>query len=165
MDHRLGRQVKARTKTVPYFSQWESRDITSDVLARGVAVALAEDPKWASSGGKTIEEYVQWAGNLCGMACLKMILAARTGRAIPMLELSRKCTEYGGYTVSPTGQIKGLIYAPFVRFMREEYSLDAEVVTGITADGIARVFHLIASVHQSIRWPDREPASKGDTSF
>ncbi len=99
------------------------------------------------------------------MACLKMILAARTGRAIPLLELSRKCTEYGGYTVSPTGQIKGLIYAPVVRFMREEYSLDAEVVTGITADGIARVFQeakfLIASVHHSIRWPDREPASKG----
>ena len=157
--------MEARTKTVPYFSQWESRDITGDVLARGLAVALAEDPKWASSGAKTIEEYVQWAGNLCGMACLKMILAARTGRAIPIMELSRKCTEYGGYTVSPTGQIKGLIYAPFVRFIREEYSVDAEVVTGITADGIGRVFQeaefLIASVHHSIRWPDREPASKG----
>jgi len=129
----------------------------------------SEDPKWASSGAKTIEEYVHWAGNLCGMACLKMILATRTGCAIPMLELSRKCTEYGGYTVSPTGQIKGLIYAPFVRFIREEYCVDAEVVTGITADGIARVFQeaefLIASVYDSIRWPDREPVSKGDTSF
>jgi hypothetical protein len=85
----------------------------------GSKVARAcRGPKMASSGAKTIEEYVQWAGNLCGMACLKMILATRTGRAIPMLELSRKCTEYGGYTVSPTGQIKGLIYAPFVRFIR-----------------------------------------------
>jgi hypothetical protein len=54
------------------------------------------------------------------------------------MELSRKCTEYGGYTVSPTGQIKGLIYAPFVRFIREKYSVDAEVVTGITADGVGR---------------------------
>jgi len=157
--------VNTRTKCVPYFSQWESREITSDVLARGSAVALAEDPKWASSGASTIEEYVQWASNLCGMACLKMILAARTGRAIPMLELSRKCTEYGGYTVSSTGQIKGLIYAPFVTFIREEFSIDAEVVTGITADDIPRVLQeaefFITSVHHSIRWPDREPPSTG----
>jgi len=157
--------VKTRTKRVPYFSQWESREITSDVLARGSAAALAEDPKWASSGARTVEEYVQWASNLCGMACLKMILAARTGRAIPMLELSRKCTQYGGYTVGPTGRIKGLVYAPFVTFIKEEFSIDAEVVTGIAADGIARVLQdaefFIASVHHSIRWPDREPPTKG----
>ena len=42
---------------------------------------------------------------------LEVILAARTGRAIPMLELSRKWTEYGGYTVSSTAQIKGLLRA------------------------------------------------------
>jgi hypothetical protein len=157
--------MNSRTKRVPYFSHWESREITSDVLARGSAVTLAEDPKWASSGASTIEEYVQWASNLCGMACLKMILAARTGRAVPMLELSRKCTEYGGYTVSSAGQIKGLVYAPFVRFIREEFSIDAEVVTGIRADAIARVLQeaefFIASVHHSIRWPDREPLTKG----
>jgi Peptidase_C39 like family len=157
--------VSTRLKTVPYFSQWESREITNDVLARGPAVALAQDPKWACSGANTVEEYVQWAGNLCGMACLKMILAARTGRAISMLELSRRCAQYGGYTVSPAGQIKGLVYAPFVTFIRDEYSLDAEVVTGITADGIARVLQeaefFIASVHHSIRWPDREPPTKG----
>jgi hypothetical protein len=101
-----------RARHVPYFSQWESREITSDVLTRGAAIALAEDPKWASSGAKTIDEYVQWASNLCGMACLKMILGARTGREIPMLDLARKCTEYGGYSVNAAGQIKGLIYAP-----------------------------------------------------
>src|SRR4029453_9373669 len=79
-----GRAMSTRTKRVPYFSQWESREITSDVLARGSAVAHAEDPKWASSGASKIEEYIQWASNLSGMACLKMILAARTGRAVPM---------------------------------------------------------------------------------
>ena len=104
---------------MPFFSQWESRDITSDVLARGAAAALADDPNWASSGAATIDEYVQWASNLCGMACLKMILAARTGRAFPLLELARRCTTYGGYTVSNTGQIKGLIYAPFIEFIRQ----------------------------------------------
>ena len=67
--------------------------------------------------------------------------------------------------MSPTGQIKGLVYAPFVRFIREEFAIDAEVVTGIGAEGIARVLKeaefFIASVHHSIRWPDREPPRKG----
>lgn len=157
--------MKTRAKTVPFFSQWESRDITSDVLARGAAVALAEDPNWASSGAATIDEYAQWAGNLCGMACLKMILAARTGRAVPMLELARRCTTYGGYTVSDAGQIKGLIYAPFIDFIRQEFSIDAEIATGITATEIAGVLQrgefFIASVHPSIRWPNREPPMRG----
>jgi len=150
---------------VPYFSQWESRELTSDVLTRGAAAALAEDPQWASSGAKTMDEYVRWASNLCGMACLKMILAARTGRAIPMLELARKCTEYGGYSVNAAGQIKGLIYAPFVTFVREAFRIDAEVVTGISACGLAGVLRqaefFIASVHHSIRWPERQPPMKG----
>ena len=154
-----------RATTVPFFSQWESRDITSDVLARGAAAALADDPNWASSGAATIDEYVHWADNLCGMACLKMILAARTGRAFPMLELARRCTAYGGYTVSNRGQIKGLIYAPFIEFIRQEFSIDAEIVTGIAADDIAGLLQggdfFIASVHHSIRWPDRNPPTRG----
>jgi hypothetical protein len=154
-----------RAKSVPFFSQWESREITSDVLARGAVAALAEDPNWASSGATTIDEYVHWASNLCGMACLKMILAARTGHAFPMLELARLCTTYGGYTVSDTGQIKGLIYAPFIEFIRQEFSIDAEIVTGISAGDIAGSLQggefFIASVHHSIRWPDRKPPTRG----
>ena len=34
------------------------------------------------------------------MACLKMILAAGTGTAIPTLELARLCTEHGGYVIN-----------------------------------------------------------------
>jgi hypothetical protein len=158
-------QVKTRTNSTPFFSQWESRDITSDVLARGAALALAEDPNWASSGAATIDEYVQWAGNLCGMACLKMILAARTGCIFPTLELARICTTYGGYIVSNTGQIKGLIYAPFIEFIRQEFSIDAEIATDVTAGEIAGALQggqfFIASVHHSIRWPDREPPMRG----
>src|SRR5258708_8219778 len=87
-------QVKTCANSTPFFSQWESRDITSDVLARGAALALAEDPNWASSGAATIDEYVQWAGDLCGMDCLKMILSARTRCIFPTLELARTCTPY-----------------------------------------------------------------------
>jgi hypothetical protein len=38
--------MKAISNNVPFFSQWESRDITSDVLHRGASIALAEDPSW-----------------------------------------------------------------------------------------------------------------------
>jgi hypothetical protein len=152
-------------RCVPYFSQWESRELTEDVVARGAAVALVEDPKWASSGASTPEEYARWAYNLCGMACLKMILATRTGRDVAMMELARRCTDHGGYTVSRTGEIKGLIYAPFVQFVRQQFGIDAQVVTGIGAGDVARVVQdaefFIASVHHAIRWPEREPPRRG----
>ncbi|WP_119418318.1 hypothetical protein [Desertibaculum subflavum] len=149
---------------VPYFSQWESRGLTLDVLEHGAA-ALARDPNWAASGAATIDEYVTWADQVCGMACLKMILAARGGRARPILELARACTAYGGYTVSEAGDIKGLIYAPFVEFVRREFGLEAEVVVDIRTGDIAEVMrrarYFIASVHPGIRWPERAPPSKG----
>lgn len=150
---------------VPYFSQWESRGLTLDVLAHGAAVALARDPNWASSGAATVEEYANWADHLCGMACLKMILAARDGKAHPILDLARACATYGGYTVNQAGAIKGLIYAPFVEFVRNDFSLEAEVVVDLPTEGIAQVLrrarYFIASVHPDIRWPDRVPPSKG----
>jgi hypothetical protein len=90
--------MTSQSRQTAYFSQWESRELTNDVLACGAEIALAEDPNWAASGARDVGEYARWAGNLCGMACLKMILAARTGRHVPMLEFARKCTEYGGYS-------------------------------------------------------------------
>lgn len=96
---------------VPYFSQWEMPDMTLPILSEG-ASALHRDPLWRNSGAETIEEYARWAVNVCGMVCLKMILAAR-GETHPILSLARACTAYGGYVVNETDtSIKGLIYAP-----------------------------------------------------
>jgi hypothetical protein len=153
------------TPAVPYFSQWESRELTLDVLQHGAAVALARDPNWAASGAATVEEYATWADHLCGMACLKMILAARDGHVRPMLALARACTAFGGYTVNAAGEIKGLIYAPFVEYVRRDFGIEAEVVTELATEGIAGVLrrarYFIASVHPGIRWPDQPPPSKG----
>ncbi|WP_370677180.1 hypothetical protein [Pleomorphomonas sp. PLEO] len=151
-------------KAVPYFSQWETPEMTLPVVAEGEA-ALLNDPLWAQSGAETVREYAHWAVNLCGMACLKMILAA-CGAAHPTLELARVCTQYGGYVVGEDGKsIKGLIYAPFVRMASERFGLRAEVVTGLETAALpellARWPFFMASVHHGIRWPDREPPSKG----
>ncbi|UVD58862.1 C39 family peptidase [Rhizobium sp. Pop5] len=149
---------------VPYFSQWETPGMTLPVLAEG-AQALLADPLWRRSGAATIEEYARWAVNVCGMACLKMILAAR-GEIHPTIELARACTAYGGYVVNDIdASIKGLIYAPFVRFVSERFGLGAETMTGVDTSAIPGLLSkrrfFIASVNSGIRWPEREPPSKG----
>jgi hypothetical protein len=149
---------------VPYFSQWETPAMTLPIVAKG-ASALLDDPLWPQSGADTVEEYAHWAINLCGMACLKMILAAR-GELYPTLELARACTEYGGYVVSEDGiSIKGLIYAPFIRMVSDRFGLKAEVVTGVEATAVPELLSrrqfFIASVHHTIRWPDQVPPQKG----
>ena len=158
MDARVARKV-------PYFSQWETRDMTLAVVAEGAQSALLKDPLWASSGASSIEDYARWAGNLCGMACLKMVLAARAGKTILIMDLAMGCREYGGYVEEADGRIKGLIYAPFVPFVRDRFGLDARVVTGIAVADIADILthseFFIASVHHSIRWPETEPPAKG----
>lgn len=150
---------------VPYFSQWETRTLTASVLADGAEAALARDPLWAASGARTVDEYARWGAHVCGMACLKMILAARTGRAVPTLELARACTAHGGYVVDPDGAIRGLIYAPFVRFVAESFGIGARVVTGVDAPGLAAIMErsafFMASVHPAIRWPGRAPPGRG----
>ncbi|TPN36785.1 C39 family peptidase [Mesorhizobium sp. B1-1-6] len=149
--------------TVPFFSQWETPDMTLAVLADGAEVALRRDPLWENSGARTLDEYALWAANVCGMACLKMILAAR-GQIVPTIELARRCTGYGGYVVTERS-IKGLIYAPFVSFVKAEFGLEAKVMTSVATSDIPAILgqsrFFIASVSSSIRWPEREPPSKG----
>ena len=94
-----------------------------------------------------------------------MVLAAQTGHIVPTLELARRCTEYGGYTVTETGDIKGLIYAPFVKFIHHEFGMRAEVLTGIETQDLPGLLgasaFFMASVHPSIRWADQEPPARG----
>ncbi|MGV2101299.1 C39 family peptidase [Rhizobium sp. 21-4511-3d] len=149
---------------VPYFSQWETPEMTLSVLAEGSA-ALLRDPLWRQSGAETVEDYARWAVNVCGMACLKMILAAR-GDLHPTLALARACTVYGGYVVNELdASIKGLIYAPFVTYVRERFGLSAETMTGIATESIPGLLadrpFFIASVNSGIRWPEKIPPSKG----
>jgi hypothetical protein len=150
---------------VPYFSQWETPDMTLAVVAEGAHAALLKDPLWAVSGARDVGEYARWASNSCGMACLKMVLAARTGKVWPIVPLALECRDYGGYVEEADGAIKGLIYAPFVPYLRERHGIEARVVAGISAGDIADILRqsqfFIASVHHSIRWPETEPPSKG----
>ena len=151
---------------VPYFSQWEDPDMTDAVLVEGPLAALRRDSRWQGSGADTIEEYARWAGHICGMACLKMMVAAKFRKTVPTIHLARRCSSYGGYVVNPENhEIRGLIYAPFVTFIKQEFGLDAEVVTKVTAADLPAILDsssfFIASVHPAIRTPSVPPPSKG----
>ncbi|WP_338616105.1 hypothetical protein [Achromobacter sp. E1] len=149
--------------TVPYFCQWESAHRAGEII-RG-DLALADDPAWRNSGALDLDEYVRWASHVCGMACLKMVLAARTGHAYPTLELARRSLSYGAYVEEPDGSIRGLIYAPFVQYVAEVFGMRAHVRVDLPASGLpelmARADYFMASVHPSIRWPAVLPAKKG----
>lgn len=152
------------TLAVPYFSQWETPSMTMPVVTQG-ASALLGDPLWPESGAETAEEYAHWASNICGMACLKMVLAAR-GEIHRTIDLARACTAFGGYVVNEADRsIKGLIYAPFVTFVAQTFGLKAQTITNLLTSELPALLqsrtYFMASVNSHIRWPDQEPPSKG----
>lgn len=152
----------APRSAVPYFCQWESAHLAGDIIQG--KLALADDPAWRGSGARDVDEYARWASHVCGMACLKMVLAARDGRDYPTLELARGSLPYGAYTVKGE-QIKGMIYAPFVRYVGEVFGLQARVHVDLRVDQLpglmSQAAYFMASVHPWIRWPERQPPKKG----
>ena len=148
---------------VPYFAQWESRALVERFLKS--PKEAEQDPLWERSGAKNPADYARWAGHLCGMACLKMILAYRDGRELPIVSLAKECVSFGGYKVGLTGEIKGLFYKPFTEYVRDKYDLRTEVIVDVTVDRILKELDegrfFIPSVHPSIRHPENDPPSKG----
>lgn len=149
-------------KPVPYYSQWESPTLAADIIEG--RCALADDPQWAASGAVSPQEYAYWANHICGMACLKMILAARSGEVHATLHLARMAMNYGAYTLQG-GAIRGLIYAPFVAMVGKEFGIEAEVKTNVSTYAVPNILEedsfFLASVHPFIRWPARSPPHKG----
>ncbi|WON78803.1 hypothetical protein [Serratia sp. UGAL515B_01] len=148
--------------TVPYFCQWATPELAADLITG--RTVLADDANWADSGAADLTEYCEWANHVCGMACLKMVLTHRDGNAPSLLELARRSIPYGAYVREGT-RIKGLIYAPFVTFVGEQFSLKARVHIGLSADELPQLLALyryfIASVHPSIRQPQTTPPTRG----
>ena len=146
-----------------YFGQFESRELIPDFLSG--KLHPAEDPLWPMSGAADENEYAQWSSHICGMACLKMLLAQLMNKTIPTMDLMKQCREYGGYVVTEDGSIKGLIYRPFVSFIQETFALQAEVKEQTPIEEIYKLlgqgYVFIASVHPSIRTPEVTPPKQG----
>lgn len=145
-------------ETMPYFCQWESRDLAQAILEH--KIQASDDPKWQESGAKTRQEYASWSWSGCGMVCTKMVIAHALHKTVPIVTLGKSCLKYGGYKL-PLEDHLGLYYEPYCRFLNSEYGLSARVVSGLsTGDIIESVGsggYVIASVLPEIRYPNTKP--------
>lgn len=140
----------------PCFAQWESAGLIAEFLAGRDA---ATDPRWADSGAESPAEYARWAHHLCGMACLRMVLAAR-GEAHSIHALRRAVQALGGYVEQPDGDIRGLIYAGAVAWLMAR-GIPARIVLDEPMPALGPGAFYIASVHPRIRTPDQAPPQRG----
>ncbi|MBY0337065.1 MAG: hypothetical protein K2X11_10650 [Acetobacteraceae bacterium] len=144
-----------------YVAQWESEELVPEFLAGRDA---ATDPNWAASGAESAAEYARWAHHLCGVACLRMALAA-LGRPVPSVHaLRREVQALGAYVEEADGVIRGLIYQGAVEWLTARgiparIALD-EPTADIPAKLAAGALY-IASVHATIRTPDVTPPHRG----
>jgi hypothetical protein len=146
---------------VPYYSQWESAGLVAEFVAG--TVPAAQDPRWAESGAASPQEYEFWARRVCGLACLKMILAARSVPVPPMMRLVEHALHWGAY-VRDGDSVAGLIYQPFADWVGAGFGVVAKVLPELPAaliESASPQAPVIASVHSWIRWPDRVPPARG----
>jgi hypothetical protein len=148
----------------PTVTQYASPDLIAAIAYRGRPHDA--DPRWAESGAPDPDTYGRWCGHMCGIACLRMALLARTGDAPTLFELLDGAREYEAYTEDPdTGAIRGLIYAPFARYVRDAHPLDAQVHPTLTLPGLLTLLDggrlVMASVHKEIRRPENPAPGKG----
>ena len=147
---------------VPYFSQWESRELVEKIITK--QIEAKDDPRWRESGAKNVQEYTSWSWSCCGMACLKMILAHKNNKVIPLVSLGKRCIKYGGYKL-PLENHPGLYYKPFVTFIKSEFGLNGKAVSALTLAEIKRTInsggYAIVSVTPEIRFPHKQPTKRG----
>jgi Peptidase_C39 like family len=148
---------------VPYFAQWESPELVSSIVSG--RISAADDPRWRDWGTDCVDEYAFWARRTCGVACLRMVLAHRSGAAPPPAkELKDDCLAAGAYVVEGTG-VRGLVYAPFVDYVGRRWDLKATVETDLGVDLMAdsiRSGHLVMlSVHRDICTPEVRVTERG----
>lgn len=124
-----------------------------------------KDPKWKTSGAKNKKEYKFWANNICGMACLKMILEKELGIKLETITLAKKCLEYRGYKIENENNVNGLYYKEFVRFLSKEFDLQAKVYKRLSLrkifNEVSKNNYVIASVSRYIRDNTTENIKRG----
>lgn len=145
-----------------YVAQFESPDLVAGIID-GTA-RPEDDPRWARSGARDREEYAFWAGRSCGIACLRSILLDRVGGSPAPVALARELLAAGGYVVHEDG-VRGLVYGPFVDYLRTRWAIAAHVRDGYPAPDLAADLRagawVIASVHSSIRDAPAPPPARG----
>lgn len=139
---------------IPSYTQFESRDLIKQYLNGNLDPV--NDPLWRNSGADNPEEYANWAFNMCGMACLKMILKHALNKEFKTVELAKQALSYNAYipTEDPR-EIDGLIYHPFKVYLEKEFAFKVLIAKFLTITMIWLAlklhFYTIVSVSPQIR--------------
>ncbi|MEU7389846.1 C39 family peptidase [Streptomyces tanashiensis] len=149
---------------LPTVTQFASPDLIHAIVYGGRD--QGDDPRWPESGAPDADTYRRWCGHMCGIACLRMALLARTGTAPTLFELLDGARRYGAYTEDEdTGTIRGMIYAPAAVYAATELGLQADVHPELSMPDLLDLLDagrlVMASVHKEIRRPDRPAPGKG----
>ncbi|MGW8781349.1 C39 family peptidase [Streptomyces sp. NPDC055796] len=148
----------------PTVTQYASPDLIAAIVYDGHDGGA--DPRWAESGAPDLDTYRTWCGHMCGIACLRMALLARTGDAPSLFELLDGARKYGAYTEdADSGAIHGLIYAPFAQYVHDVHGMHAEVHPTLTEPDLLALLDsgrlVMASVHKEIRRPENPAPGRG----
>lgn len=147
---------------VPYFSQWESPELVSD-LVTGTRRA-SQDPRWRNSGAESPESYEFWSGRVCGVACLRMALKFWFGAVPTAFDIVRECLDAGAYRLDGQ-QVHGLIYAPFADYVTSRWRIQADSRPQLSVSELRDLIREgalpLLSVHKSIRTPEVTPPGRG----
>lgn len=148
---------------VPYYSQWADPAFARLIVENRADPCL--DPTWRTTGFDDEDDYRLWSRRICGLACLRSILAHwQLGRQTHR-ELLEGALRWGSYVVHPDGRVDGLVYAPFAAWLQGVFGLQVEIyplnplhdLTNEISDGAMA----IASVSTEIRYPTRESTRRG----
>lgn len=106
---------------VPFFAKWESPKLAASI--RSGKISAKDDPMWEESGAKDQAEYESYSWQICGMACLKMILTAiNKTKEYRAVSLAKEAEKYGVYkknkSVDPKNNLDGMFHSPFLEFIK-----------------------------------------------
>ena len=151
-----------QVRNIKFYPQWESLEMTDLICSQ--QLEASKDPKWRDSGASSAKEYQLWSWNICGMACLKMILKKKFNKEFPTITLAKQAEQFNAYRIN--GKIiDGLFYKEFCEFIREKYNLVGHIRKYYPLWLLRRDFRkglfIIASVSSSIRDPRLNLKSKG----
>jgi hypothetical protein len=148
----------------PYESQWGDLACNEPLIEHGTNPAIFFD--WASDGYPSEAEYLFWSRHICGLACLRSVLRAWTPHQgeIAMYELIQRAQQRKAL-VRAEETVQGLLYQPFVDWVRDDFGIDGTVHPIVEAPGLLEHVRdgqvAFASVSSEIRYPERPNARRG----
>ena len=148
----------------PYESQWGSLACNAPFIEQGISPVEQHD--WTRDGYATESEYIFWSRHVCGLACLRSVLRAwyPEEEAPRMGELLAGAAAGAALTLEG-GKVGGLFYRPFLAWVKQDFTIEGEVVEGPDLDSMLRRVRegsvFLASVSSEIRYPDRANERRG----